>query len=262
MGIITPSFGMFGRGLNAFGVGGGAATAMEAAIKALTPSRYLKLDDESAPFVDIGSVGVDGTNVGVTPQGFTGPDGFSYARFPDGNSPRIDLGNDSSGSAASNDVTIIMIAKHTLNGSNTVAPFMGKRFEYESFAYTSLARLITTRKTVGPTSGTAYQTTVTDSQYSVNTYHLVAYVIKSSANPVLYVDNSTTPTVTNAGAGGTLAESTEPLLIGSQEYNTDDSYQPHCQMDIAHFALLERAITTEEFGTLSAAAISDGWISA
>lgn len=245
--------------LAARGSGGGGSPNLEAAVLALSPVAYYKLDDAGPTFIDSSGNGRDGVGTNVTAQGQAGPGG-SYAVFGTAGSQVSIADNDAfSGGPKS---FVFLARAGTLDTQNTIIQ-KGLTATYTLCEWAIDSTNVDGRVALSVLRANGAvvvrRETAAAGGITANTWRLIVVTVNTMGSHLatvhLYRDG-TNVNGTNSQGANTSANLGGAVLIG----NRTDVAGYQFNGALAHMAIINSELSAGQVTALAAAAATDGWI--
>jgi hypothetical protein len=245
--------------------GGAAGPALPAAVIALSPSVYYKVDEGSGNAIDYSGNGLDSSTFdGATRQSIAGPYG-SYAEWDGTNADRLNRVDDSSFSASSTGMSLFaLIYPHNLSVTRLI---MSKRdntlFEWQ-FTATSASKL---QNVLFPSGGaTNIQNELSDSAViSLNAWQAVGFTTPNRSTGTrgkLFYNSGTPIASSTAATSGSWSDTAAQFFVGCRGTTSGTgtaSTSNQWAGGIGHVAMWDTELSESDMGSLMSAADADGW---
>jgi hypothetical protein len=244
--------------------GGEATQSLSAAILALSPLGYWKLDESSGTTAtDSSGNSRNGTYTGsgYTLQGATGGDGVNYADFGNGASSHVAIADNNVWSVdnASGLTVFLLIKADSVAASGQRHPISkGAASNYEWAYVVNATRSGWLGGRVWDPAGIGQTASHIDTL--TTSWNAVAMTLSTSTDPLIYRNSSTaTSSVVSPeddSPGTTYTNGTAPVWIG---WRADSAANQYHQGGLAHVAIFAGNLNSTQIGTMMTAADAEGW---
>jgi hypothetical protein len=251
--------------LGAAGGGGPGGPALPAAILALSPVGYWKLDDASTNFDNLGSEGAagDGANINtVTYAARSGPDGGMYPEFNPSTAEQVRCTDRSAWSIGSG-LTVFACwyfdTSPTAGGHPIAAKLNFSNFYEWEVGFTSASKIRFYKCSPTFSSNRIQTTTAT---FSTGAWHATLVRFKGSAVTTaddVFVDSTSVEAIGTTSSGvGSASDTGADMTFGGRR-DDDGTPKPRWDGSLAHVALFTGALSDSDAGDIMTAAQTDGW---